>query len=82
MHIMINEFIKENGYTYMSFSSERTEAEVSVGPFGVRVLNKNASHRVWGGLGRHFASFEEAKAGYKSSAMKAIINAAENLSKD
>lgn len=82
MHVLINEVIKENGYTYMSFSSEKSDAEVSVGPFGVRVLNKNASHMVWCGMGRQFASFEEAKAGYKSSAMKSIISAAEALIKD
>lgn len=80
MNVLINEVTKQDGYTYMSLSCEKMSADVSVGPRGVQVLNKNASHRAWGGMGRQFASFAEAKAGYKSSAMKSMIEAAEELS--
>lgn len=80
MSVLINEVTKEDGYTYMSFSCEKLSADVFVGPHGVRVVNKNASHRAWGGMGRHFSSFAEARAGCKSSAMKLMIKAAEELS--
>ena len=80
MNVQIIKVTKEGRYTYMSFSCEKMSADVSVGPHGVQVINKNASHRVWCGGGRQFASFAEAKAGYKSSAMKSIIDAAEDLS--
>lgn len=80
MHILINEVTKQDGYISMSFSCEKMSADVLVGPHGVRVLNKNASHKAWGGMGRHFSNFAEAKDGYKSSAMKLMIEAAEELS--
>lgn len=79
MNVQILEVTKQDRYTYMSFSCEKMSAYVSVGPHGVRVLNKNASHRAWGGMGRQFANFAEAKAGYKSSAMKSMIETAEEL---
>ena len=80
MSILINKVTRRDSYTYMSFSCGKMSADVSVGPHGVQVLNKNASHRAWGGIGRHFSSFAEARAGYKSSAMKSMIEAAEKLS--
>lgn len=39
----------------------------------IGVCCKNASHRAWKGTGRNFNSFDEAKAAYKSSDMKAMI---------
>lgn len=48
MNVQINKVTKQNGYTYMSFSCEKMSADVLVGPHGVRVVNKNASHKTWG----------------------------------
>lgn len=79
MNVQINEVTKQNGYTYISLSCEKMSANVAVGPHGVRVVNRNASHRAWGGMGKQFDNFAEAKANYKSSAMKSIIEAAEEL---
>lgn len=40
------------------------------------VLCKNASHRAWKGWGRFFDTFEQARDGYRSSFMRAAIEAA------
>lgn len=80
MNVLINKVTKQDGYTYMSFSCEKMSADVLVGPHGVRVVNKNASHKARGGIGKQFFNFADAKANYKSSAMKAMIEAAEELS--
>lgn len=80
MNIQIEQFTKSHGYVFMTLSCEKTKAEICVGPNEVRVVNKNASHRAWGGMGRGFKSFKDARDGYKSSDMKSIIDAAEKLS--
>lgn len=46
----------------------------------VNVCCLNVSHRVWRGMGRFFGSWDEAKAAYKSRAMVAMIELAEELS--
>lgn len=43
---------------------------------GLNVCCQNASHRVWRGSGKWFRDINEAKAAYKSSEMKAILDAA------
>ena len=58
-------------------SCGKTVAQVTTTGATIIVLCKNASHRAWGGMGRCFESFAEAKAAYKSGAMQAIINHAE-----
>ena len=56
---------KVTAYVWFSYSCDN-----------ITVCCQNASHRVWGKLGRTFRSVEEALAAYKSPQMKAIINAA------
>jgi hypothetical protein len=79
MNVQINEVTKQDGYTYISLSCEKMSADVAVGPQGVQVVNKNASHRAWRGGGKQFSNFSEAKASYKSSAMRAMLESAEGL---
>ena len=43
----------------------------------INVLNANAAHRAFKGMGRMFWSWDEAKAGYKSAFMQAVIELAE-----
>lgn len=42
----------------------------------INVLNANAAHRAFKGIGRHFWSWDEAIAGYKSAFMKNVIELA------
>jgi DNA-binding protein H-NS len=44
---------------------------------GVWVTCENASHQVWRGGGRTFATWHEAQNGYKSPEMRAIIQLAQ-----
>ena len=56
----------------------KQSAHVWVSPFHVMVCNLNASHRAWGGLGKRFDNIEQAFTGYKSSAMRAMLQAVAN----
>lgn len=83
MQTLITEFKKsESGNShYVTATCGKTSAFVAIdGPNtpvpGLRVIVQNASHRVWRGFGRYFRTTEEALAGYKSDAVKAIIFAA------
>lgn len=53
----------------------KQSAHVWVSPLHVMVCNLNASHRVWGGLGKRFDNIEHAFTGYKSAAMRAMLQA-------
>ena len=44
----------------------------------VRVICQNAAHRVWRGMGTAFDGFANAKAAYKSSGMRAMIEYVES----
>ena len=45
----------------------------------VNVCCQNASHRAFRGIGRTFRNWDEARKGYKSTAMKLIIDEAERI---
>ena len=79
MGIMITSQSQNNGRVYFELSSEKKDASISFNAeLGmVNVLCKNASHKAWKGVGRTFWSFEEARAAYKSSDMKAMIDLVE-----
>jgi len=79
MGIMITSQSQDNGRVYFELSSEKKDANISFNAeLGmVNVLCKNASHKTWKGVGRTFWSFEEARAAYKSSDMKAMIDLVE-----
>lgn len=66
---------------YVEATCENTSALVVIEKDGVRVICQNAMHRAWGGSGRHFPTVEAAVAGYKSGAMKSIIQAAADSAK-
>lgn len=61
-----------------TFTCDKTAAYVSIGNDGrVNVCCRNASNRVWRGMGQFFSNMSEAMDAYKSSAMKAILSAAQ-----
>ena len=77
MTILIESLSKENGYTALHATCNKTSAVVCVCPMGVQVCAKNASasrNRFVGG--KFFHSHADALNGYKSGEMKAIITAA------
>ena len=61
--------------TYFKFQGKRNVINVSVhSQHGdVNVLNENASHRAYRGMGKTFHNIVEALNNYKSSEMKAIL---------
>ncbi len=62
---------------YFEASCGKTIAHVYISKFGfINVCCNNASHKAWKASGRYFKSFDDALAAYKSTEMKAIINAA------
>ncbi len=74
--LILESTITEGGHLYVSATCGATEAFVDIGPYGVRVLCQNQRKR---GAGRSFQTISEAVSGYKSPAMKAIIQAADGL---
>lgn len=76
MELLITKDTTQNGTRYFEAVCGKTTAEVIVSQSEVWVVCKNASHRVWGGMGKRFDTVAEAINGYKSSAMKAIISEA------
>jgi len=79
MNVQIISSSKSDGYTFFSLACGKMAADITVGPSRVSVVNKNACHRAWGGMGRSFDSFDAALSAYKSSAMKTMIEAAKNF---
>jgi hypothetical protein len=41
---------------------------------GFDVCVQNASHRAWGGLGKHYRSLEDALSNFKSAEVKAMVS--------
>lgn len=60
-------------------STEKQSAFFWFNDCGVRVIVQNSSHRVWRGMGRQFKDAAEALAHYKSGAVKAMIQHADEL---
>lgn len=60
----------------VQLSCGKTSAEIWIGKDHMFVCCKNASHRVWRGLGKRFDTVAQALDAYKSSAMKSMIQAA------
>ena len=61
---------------YFHAACNKVAAHVAIYSHGIQVVCLNASHRAWRGGGKHFRTAELALAGYRSSEMKAIIQAA------
>lgn len=79
MEMQINKTYNIGGIKGVEIVCGKTTAEVTVTREQVIVLCKNASNRAWGGIGRVFRNFQDAKDGYKSSVMKSIIEYAETI---
>ena len=77
MEIRINEVSKsECGSTWVDATCNKTSAWVAISKHGVQVCTKNAAHKAWGGMGKHFNTKDAAISNYRSGEMKAIIEAA------
>ena len=77
METQITQTLKGEHAFYFQGTCGKTSACVSVYHDGrFQVVCQNAAHRVWRKMGKHFRSFEEAVAGYRSSEMKTLISAA------
>ncbi len=79
--VMITHTSKTEHSTFVQAVCDNTTATVSFAPshgsVAVRVCVLNASHRAFRiGAGKAFPDFDAAVAGYKSGAVKAIIEAA------
>ena len=79
MNVMTTEPQRGKYANSATFACEKTSAFVSVAHDGRwNVCSMNASHRAWKGMGKFFASYELARAAYKSGEMKAILDAAKD----
>lgn len=76
MQVLITKQVKQNDSSLFELTCGKQSAHIWVSPNHVMVCNLNASHRAWGGLGKRFDSLEAALAGYKSAAMRAMIQTA------
>lgn len=86
MNVLLSETTKQNinGSLYRSITGICENREVSViivtgNSSYVNVTVKNASHKVWKGMGKDFPTIEAAIANYKDSKIKAIIKSVKNL---
>ena len=78
MQVIITHSQTVSSGKYFEADCGKTSAQVYISKFGfIQVCCNNASHKAWKASGRHFRTFDEALAGYKSAEMKAIINAAQ-----
>ena len=83
MDILVEEKVESEYGTYITASTGKKSAFITVSKDGsLQVCCKNASHRAWNGFGRYFENVEDALNGYKSGAMKALIQMAVDLSND
>lgn len=76
MQALITQQVQQNDSHLFEITCGKQSAHIWVSPHHVMVCNLNASHRAWGGLGKRFDTLQDAMSGYKSAAMKAIIQAA------
>jgi DNA-binding protein H-NS len=67
---------KIDGSHLLELSCGKQSASFWIAPWYVQVRNNNASHRVWGGMGKRFENLEQALSNYKSREMQAMIRAA------
>ena len=76
MDVLITKQIEQNGSRLFELTCGKQSAHIWVTSHHVMVCNLNASHRAWGRLGKRFDNLEAALSGYKSAAMRAMIQAA------
>lgn len=76
MQVLITRHDKINDSHLLELTCGNQSAHIWVAPWYVQVCSQNASHKVWRGMGKRFDNLQAALAGYKSSAMRAMIQAA------
>ncbi len=76
MQVIITQQVKKNDSHLFELTCGKQSAHIWVTPHYAMVCNLNASHRAWGGLGKRFDNLQAALSNYKSSAMRAMIEAA------
>jgi hypothetical protein len=76
MDVMITSQTKTADGHIFEMTCGKQSAHIWVSAHHVMVCNLNASHRAWGGLGKRFNDLEAALNGYKSAAMRAMIQTA------
>ena len=62
--------------TFVTAECGKHRATVLVAPNYINVSVQNAAHRAWKGMGKTFATVEQALANYRSAPIRAIIEAA------
>jgi ribosomal protein L31 len=63
-------------YTFVTGECGKHSAMVTVAPNYINVRVCNAAHRAWKGMGKTFATVEQALANYRTAEIRAIIEAA------
>lgn len=63
---------------YFDLECESVKCSIFVGD-NVQVIVDNASHRAFQGMGKTFATFEDALSNYKSPKLKAMIGTVQNI---
>jgi len=85
MNIQVTDVLEsttETGrYFYVEMTAGKHAATICINPNDVRVIVQNASHKVWRGAGKYFATVDAAVANYKSDAVKAMIQHAADLAR-
>jgi len=77
MQVLITYKAHETGAHLFDLHCGKQSAQIRKSANGpIWVCCQNASHRVWKGLGKSFATFDQALQAYKSPAMQAMIRAA------
>lgn len=78
--VMIEDIERIGQATYLTLSTDKKAANITVHDDGrLNVTCVNASHRVWRGAGRSFATVDDALSGYKSGDIKSLIRSAVDL---
>jgi hypothetical protein len=67
-------------YFFAELSAGKHKAMVTVAPNYLQVIVQNASNRAWRGMGKRFTNTEAALAAYKTAEIRAMIQAAADLS--
>ena len=74
MEILITDTSCSQYSSSVEMTNGKQKVYISKSSLGsVTILNMNASHKAWRGVGRTFWSFEDAIAAYKSEFMKTAI---------
>lgn len=67
-------------YFYAELECGKHSVIVAVKPVGIQVIVQNAANKCWKGLGKSYATAEQAVAAYKTPAIQNMIAAAVRLS--